>query len=228
MKILKLSIIYKVSFPNKKCYIGRTCSKLSHRKSDHYSDARNGSKLAFHRALLKYEGFEIWEILHDSILPENIADLEIEEVKLNNSFIKNHGYNLTLGGEGTLGHIVSKKERDRRSKLYVGRKLPCRSEEWRKNISSAKMGDKNPCYGKSPPNKGKSSKEFMKDSYNNYLKTRQIFHKKIISVDEKGEVVLCFKSIIDAHLFFGYRCKSVLQNYIKNSKKVKGHLLKYL
>ena len=40
---------------NGKVYIGQTINKLEYRKAEHIRKAKNGSKLYFHQAILKYE-----------------------------------------------------------------------------------------------------------------------------------------------------------------------------
>lgn len=59
-------------------------------------------------------------------------------------------YNLTDGGEGCSGYIVTEEGRIRLSQLHRGRKRPPRTTEHRRNISLAKLGEKNPNFGRRP------------------------------------------------------------------------------
>lgn len=54
-------ILYKVTFPNNKVYIGITSKTLEKRKLNHYKSVTLNSNFKFHNALRKYQGKEIWE-----------------------------------------------------------------------------------------------------------------------------------------------------------------------
>lgn len=98
-------IIYKVTNKiNNKIYIGKTCTTLEKRKSEHYREARYCEKWdikdnKFHKALLKYkyEDF-IWEIEDCTSKSEKeLYNKEIFYIEKYDSF--NNGYNSTIGGE---------------------------------------------------------------------------------------------------------------------------------
>lgn len=104
-------LVYKATFPNGKIYIGCTVQTLERRKQSHKCSAlKKNSSLYFHRAISKY-GFEniTWDILFQTDDHKKLLDAEIKFIDLYKSNII--GYNLTKGGQGTLGskHNLGKK-----------------------------------------------------------------------------------------------------------------------
>lgn len=114
-------IIYKCTcIPNGKVYIGQTVNDLRARVKKHERDSRRFD-YKFYRAIRKYgwNSFE-WEILVDNVLSiESLNRLEKFFIQVYNSFKR--GYNSTLGGEGTVGIVVSEETRRKISKLLTGR-----------------------------------------------------------------------------------------------------------
>ena len=150
--------IYKITNTvNGKSYIGQTIHDAEKtRIRPHF--AGYGSELV-KRAIEKYgkDAFT-YEILHDSIIPEFLNDLEKEEIEKYNTLAP-HGYNLGTGGSNG---SPSEETRRKISKYQKGRK---KSEEHRHNISNALKGKKkSPEHirkmaesnrGRLAPNKGK-------------------------------------------------------------------------
>ena len=108
--------IYKVTnLVNNKIYIGQTTQTFNVRKSGHISKAINKkSNSAFHAAIRKYgiEQFE-WSIIWtgDS---ELLDEMEIYYIQKYNSFINNKkGYNMTLGGGGNRGFVMSDEQKEK-------------------------------------------------------------------------------------------------------------------
>ena len=92
--------IYKTTNTlNGKIYIGLSTRKVED-STDYY-----GSGTLFYRSLKKYgkENFTKEILVRDIEDKKQLAQLEIDHIKEYNSTDKNIGYNLTLGGEGTLG-----------------------------------------------------------------------------------------------------------------------------
>ena len=156
---MKKGLIYKVTSPSGKVYIGKTVESLIRRKDKHISAAFNKNSLVyntkFKRAIRKYGNALAWEILHDNIPGHRLNNLEITVISEYDSF--RYGYNSTLGGEGHLGykHTVetkAKMSRSRKSKKptpkqyvhilnmtksKVGKSRP---DEIKKKISKSKKG----------------------------------------------------------------------------------------
>lgn len=110
-----------------------------------------------------------YEILENNIFPELLPDLEIAYIKKYQT-ITPLGYNLTHGGEGTLGYRFSAEQRRRLSETRKGEKNSFfgkkHSPETRLKIGEAGKGRKHTTEtrrriseaqkGKSSPNKGKT------------------------------------------------------------------------
>ena len=136
--------IYKITNTiNGKSYIGQTChDAVKKRLNPHL--AGNGNRI-LKKAIKKYgrEAFT-FEILHDSIIPEFLDDLEIEAIAKFNTLVP-HGYNLTTGGNS--GGSPSEETRRKISEANKGK---TRTAEFRRKHSEAMKGEKNPNYGKTP------------------------------------------------------------------------------
>lgn len=97
-------VIYRATLPNGKSYIGCSSRSLNERQRGHKCSAlTRKSKLPFHRAIRKY-GFENinWEIIYETDSHSKLLSKEIELISKLNTVVPN-GYNITLGGEGSLG-----------------------------------------------------------------------------------------------------------------------------
>jgi predicted GIY-YIG superfamily endonuclease len=101
---MREGIIYCVTSPSGKKYIGRTIQKLNRRKFAHNALARGTSKLYFHNAIRKYGPKEmIWEVIetrsHEDPkkLIEILNELEIFHIDAYETLYPD-GYNLTEGG----------------------------------------------------------------------------------------------------------------------------------
>lgn len=118
-------IVYMHKFPNGKMYIGITSLSPNQRwrKGKGYSKYHQS---AIYRAIKKYGWNNIEHIiLFKGLSEEEAKQKEIELIKEYNTYIhseNSNGYNMTLGGEGSLGHKnvenISLKNRNR----MLGRK----------------------------------------------------------------------------------------------------------
>lgn len=117
-------IIYKYTSPSGKCYIGQTYNPKQ-RAQRHKLDAQNGSNLNFHKAIRKYG----WNSFKYEILETLNADTkkELEKLLLDKEvyYIKQYKqggillYNMTDGGEGTLGRVMTKEQKEAESKRML-------------------------------------------------------------------------------------------------------------
>lgn len=128
---------------NGKIYIGKTSSKLNKRKSSHLSNARlNKCNMILHAAIRKYgEEKFAWDIVDRCLFHENVLMLEKKYIELFGSLIPN-GYNMTAGGEGSLGLFPSKETRKKLSAAHKGKLCGI------KNPMFGRCGDKHHGYGK--------------------------------------------------------------------------------
>lgn len=121
-----MGVIYKLTFPNRKSYIGKTTRTIEKRTKEH--NLPSNKCPALNRAIQKYSTYET-EILieiDDSLL----NDYEEEFILTYNTIVPN-GYNLTYGGDGGK-HCEETKQKLRLSKL--GTKL---SDETKENMRKA-------------------------------------------------------------------------------------------
>ena len=115
--------VYKHKVPNEKIYIGITSQDPERRWQNGYGYA---TQQLFWRAIQKYG----WDNIEHNILFENLSfeeakQIEIELIAKYHTFIHDplcNGYNMTLGGEGSLGHKVSEKLKEKNRNRILGKK----------------------------------------------------------------------------------------------------------
>lgn len=141
--------IYKcTNLLTNECYIGYD-SNWPARKTKHLYDYLNPKSknynCHFYRAIRKYGIVNFnWEILYQSDDKKYCLN-EMEEFFINEYDSFHNGYNMTKGGEGTLGkkswlgknHTIETKK-----KISESNKGKIRSREHSENISKAKKGKK--------------------------------------------------------------------------------------
>ena len=115
--ILKEKVIYCLTFPNGKKYIGQTISSLVTRVRQHCTDSFNKKKPDFNskkgNAVRKYMEFTV-SILYEG---DELDDKEIWFIKELDTF--NNGYNLTTGG--TNNYKVSEETKIKMSEAALKR-----------------------------------------------------------------------------------------------------------
>lgn len=126
MLVKCFGIVYSaINTINGMIYIGQTTQSFHKRRLDHESSSRlsHKRKSYFHKALHKYgvDNFK-WEVLEYCDSKEELDDMEFHYIKQYDSFGKK-GYNLTFGGEGSLGRRQSLETRAKISKTKTGTKI---------------------------------------------------------------------------------------------------------
>jgi hypothetical protein len=121
---------------NEPFYIGIGSDEKYHRAGD--KSTRNN----IWKKIVKKTNYEI-EILLDGLSIEEAKQKEIEFISLYGRIVDNSGTlcNLTLGGDGTTGHIVTKETAHKISMAQKGRKF---SKEHIEKIRKARTGCKMP------------------------------------------------------------------------------------
>lgn len=123
---------------NGKCYIGFD-SKWPNRMNAHrkasFNEKASDYNTHFHRAIRKH-GWDafVWEILYahyDGHYTKN--EMESHYITENDSY--NNGYNMTLGGEGTIGLKYTEERRAKLSKALKGKYQPPLSDDHKMKIS---------------------------------------------------------------------------------------------
>lgn len=194
-------IIYKFTSPNGKVYIGQTVNE-EHRKSVHRNQAKN-PKDYFHRAIRKY-GFENFK--YEIIFRTKSKDTDKLKYLLDTMekyFIKKYdstnpsiGYNLTIGGEGTVGYHHTKESKQKMSLSHIGldnhQLGRHHSVDSKRKISSSKMGG-----------------DFLINQY---------------TLD--GQLINSYKTIVEASKATGALRTSISNCLAGRSKKCKGFLWK--
>lgn len=96
-------VIYRMTFPDGKYYIGLTKQKLSERLSGHKTSVKRNLHLPIVKAINEY-GFDsiIVEIIDTADNYDKLLELEKYYIKKFNTKVPN-GYNSTEGGQGCLG-----------------------------------------------------------------------------------------------------------------------------
>jgi len=160
-------IVYKLTSPSKKVYIGITCQSIKKR----FENGRGYSKCpVMHGAIKKY-GWENFthEILFDGLTKDQAEEKEIELIKAYKSTNREYGYNIENGGNTYGTHSEETKR-----KISEGNKGKVFSEESkRKRIETIQKnggfsGERNAFYGRHHSEKVKREhSEFMKGNQYN-------------------------------------------------------------
>jgi group I intron endonuclease len=132
-------IVYKLfNIVTGKSYIGQTVQPLRRRLSAHASKI---SPWPIGRSIKKYgiENFDIKTLCHCSS-KEELDKQETFYINYYNT-IRPNGYNLTYGGEGTIGYRHSEETKRKLSVMNKGKKL---TEEQKKKLSISQIGIKKP------------------------------------------------------------------------------------
>jgi group I intron endonuclease len=117
--------VYKHVFPNGKLYFGIT-SKAPNKRWQNGTGYDSKHQPVVYNAIKKYG----WENIKHIIMVDNISYSEacekeqalIKKYKTNcKRYGNDYGYNMTDGGEGTLGHKVSKETKLKMSKARTGK-----------------------------------------------------------------------------------------------------------
>jgi hypothetical protein len=175
-----------------------------------------GSDESFSRSREKCRRSELWnkiaakteyrvEILFDDLTWEEAKQKEIEFIALYGRIDKGLGSltNLTDGGEGTLGVIVSKEKRELFSRVHSGKVT---SPEVRKKISDTL---------KSKPKDEERIAKFIKDA----LVYSKSIRKKVLCLDNG----MVFDSATEAGVYFGIT-RTAISRQITGVRKNKHNL----
>ena len=142
-----------VCLVNFKVYIGQYKGKIPEKRRDDH--IRGKGNIPLYNAIRKY-GWEyfVFTILYENVPYDQLSDLERKEIARYNCN-KNRGgwgYNLTDGGEGTLGWKHSSETLQKKSDQMSGENNPffgkTLSTEHRQKISDSLSGKNNPNFGK--------------------------------------------------------------------------------
>ena len=149
--------IYKITNNlNNKIYIGLKTSTVKE------SESYYGSGVAINRAIDKYGKHNFTK----TILERDIVDYDLlkerEQYWIEYYDSYNNGYNMTLGGDGTLGHIVSDETKEKIRKAFKGKKIGPYSDERKAAIKEGRKNGKSNKGVKKPPRTEEHTKNLSK------------------------------------------------------------------
>lgn len=203
-----------------------------------------GSDIKYHRAGEKTRRNNIWkkivdkteyeiEILIDGITYEQAKKKEIEFIQLYGRIIDGSGIlsNLTTGGEGAKGHIVTQETIDKIRNAQIGRKF---TKEHIDKIRIARIGCKMPKRTKEHQEKlanalkGKPRNEQtkLKLSLANMGKISKR-RKKIMQYDKNGNFIQEYDCIKDASIKYNVTHSSIVKALQKENATCCNYLWKY-
>ena len=129
-----MGVLYKMDFPNGKSYIGITVFDIRRRMREHRKLAELNKGFGVHRAWRKYGEPRVTVLAvleNDELYSTEMRAIAAYATKAP------RGYNLTIGGEGAVGQIVSEETRQKLRAANLGKK---HSEETKKKRSLAMTG----------------------------------------------------------------------------------------
>lgn len=212
---------------NNKKYVGITKQNIKYRWRSNGSGYFRSPH--FYKAILKY-GWDNFEhiVLHDNIDENTAKQLEQYYIKYYKTKDKRYGYNMTDGGDGTFGIIVSEETR---KKLSIAGKGKKRSVETRLKQRIARLGKKptpETLIKLSESHKGNKLSSYAKQIALQTLKINsEKRKKKIYGTNENGERIE-FNSILDASNVLN--CPSMNKNFkqiVKQGRIVGGYKWNY-
>lgn len=178
---MKTGVIYKITSPTGKIYIGKAVNFTA--RYNTYRNYLAKGQPALHNSFLGH-GFDahLFEILETASI-EKLEELEINYIEKYKSFVKDNkdGLNLTRGGGGCLGRKDSKETKEKRALSNTGNK---RSEETRKRMSLAAKGKPK---NFTPEELEKRKKRFIGNTINLGRKqSPELAAKRIATMESKG------------------------------------------
>ena len=214
---------------NQKIYIGWTINPRR-RWAKHISDSKHKrDNYAIHRAIRKYKEINFrFELIASCLSEKDAQETEKLLIKQYNTYtgIKGHnGYNMTEGGQGTVGspRPKSKKWRREQSKKSSGVNNPMygvkRSKRWSKlqskrmkqyyidNPEKVMSGEKNPMYGKSHSKESIRNCQLKKSDWKLTTPSGEIFVGKKFQIIEfliKNNHNVKFGSLESGKIIKGY------------------------
>lgn len=196
--------VYKITNQsNGKFYIGITSRCVLVRWEEHKRHAKHSVNNGhFYRAIKKY-GHEVFSVKILSTY-KTAEEAKNEEIKLISTL--RPSYNSTLGGDGTVGHIVSTETRNKMRILKLGNKNNL-GKKWTEEQKAAMSLKKKGC--KAPP----ITEKMQNNRVENCKKHAKESCKKVVCLNDNKQ----FDSVKDAANFYKL-CKSTVSAICKNKR----------
>lgn len=232
MNLEQKGVIYKATnLVNGDMYIGLTTKKFRVRQVKHLSLVRkprkNDSNAYFHNAIRKYgaDNFK-WEII--DIAPEADEESMLMYLSEREKFwiefydTYNNGYNLTKGGQGTLGRYHTDESKSKISKAKKG--VSVHTEESKRKLSEASSGENHPFWGKfskDAPRKRNVIQLTLEGEYVATYPTIKDAHKVFNQDGDGASIVQCCKGKYNSIFGFRWMYESDYKLYLKGELKLK-------
>lgn len=202
---MKTWTIYEHISPSGKVYVGITCKKPEARWEN---GAGYPKCKMFYRAILKYG----WNNIEHKIIATGLGEytaknMEKDLIAFNKA--KGISYNITDGGEGSLGVIASEKKREHARNIWKGKTIP---QDIRDKISKGHKGLKF-----TEAHREKIRKSKLGNTCNN----------KAIVFIKNGKIMMEFNSCKEAANFFNCIPNSISRCARKVYKTFKGYDVTY-
>lgn len=132
---MKTYLIYKITFPNTKVYVGLTSNSLAKRQSQHVADALHRHKRErasyLQKAIFKYRDSGLqWSILEQDIQGlEQASKQEIYWIEQYRSNDPKYGYNSTPGGVTVTKPWGKRKPKTEEQKRIISEKIKARWQD---------------------------------------------------------------------------------------------------
>ena len=211
-----MGVIYKITNKlNGKIYIGQTARTLEERMKEH----RWSNELYIDRAIRKYgiNAFEV-SVVEECTDSDELNERERYWIAFYNCK-KPNGYNMTDGGDGGAGHVVSEEAKNKISKFHKGRK---KSEKTCKKISESKTGHS---LSKNHRNKiGETGRGRIASSKTRVQMSASCKNKRAVVCIETGEI---FESIAAAAKWVNMSRSSISDVIYGRSKSAGGYHWKF-
>lgn len=189
-------IVYKHITPSGKIYIGQTNSSIEKRAGK--DGVLYKPNIYFYNAIQKYGWDNIEHIVVCDNITKNEADwLEKYLIAYYNTTDSRFGYNLTKGGEGVLGRVLSKESIERIRKGNKGRYHSVATEFKKGHTFTSEMLAK--------MSKAKKGKKLSAETRARMSKARKgnVYNMCQIEAYKKGEKIGVYKSITEASEVLG-------------------------
>lgn len=197
------TVYFHTNIDNNKVYVGITSQKITSRwgkNGKKYLEKKKDGDFVqpkFARAILKYgwEGFT-HTIFAEGLSCDEACLMEMTLIELYDS--AENGYNITKGGEGTIGVVISEEECKKRSERFKGRRMSPDTEfkaghsftpEMLQKMSEAKKGK--PSWNKGLKGFGAGEKNAMKrpEVRAKFKGAKNASARKVIQLDMDGNFI---------------------------------------
>jgi group I intron endonuclease len=179
---------------NGKGYVGITATTIDERWNGHINDAfKKRSMCLIHRAIRKY-GIDAFErsVLETHVDSKSLKDADVRLIAELKTYFVEHpqsGYNMTKGGDGTLGLKWNDESKKRASKARIGW-IP--SDETRRAMRESHLGlqaSEETRVKQSVVHTGVKDSDQTRAKKSEYSKNRSQQHLERLSASQKGKVI---------------------------------------